>query len=391
MKKVKVAFFAEILIEDSDGASRTMFQIIKRIDPQKFQFLFICGTGPEDLFGFECFRLPSVTIPVNANYRMALPQFARPALQQKLQSFAPDVVHIATPSLLGQFALKYALRNQLPVISIYHTHFISYIDYYLRYASFMIGFVKTRVASTQRSFYNHCDRVYIPSESIARELIDTGIKSSRIRIWKRGIDLTLFSPHKRDPAFIRKLTGNDLPAILFASRLVWEKNLDTLFRVYDLIVEKKIACNIIVAGDGAAMKACQSRMKEAVFVGKADHTALSVLYASSTVFLFPSVSETYGNVVIEAMASGLPCVIADGGGSKDFITQGQNGFKCEPCNAADYVAKIERLLQDKELREKFREEGLRYSRELDWHRLAQVYFNDVGKLALGRNQTSAVA
>jgi len=381
LKKIKVAFFAEILIEDFDGASRTMFQIIRRIDRQQFEFLFVCGKGPSELFGFKCVRIPTITLPFNNRYSMAIPVLAETQLKNKLTDFAPDVIHIATPSLLGHFALNFARTFQLPVLTIYHTHFVSYIDYYLSKIPVLIELVKSRLIAGQKDFYNLCDTVYVPSETIADEMKKMGIIPDRLKIWKRGIDTDIFSPKKRNTEFLQHITGNDNPNILFASRLVWEKNLETLFKIYDYCESKNLNYNFIIAGDGTAMKTCQQRMPGAIFTGNLQHERLAELYASADVFLFTSVSETYGNVVLEAMASGLPCVIADGGGSKDFITQGDNGFKCPPDHAASYVEKIEIILKDDDLRQQFSDKGRRYSLELDWHKLTAVYFDDLHNLA----------
>ncbi|KAA8481932.1 glycosyltransferase involved in cell wall biosynthesis [Arcticibacter tournemirensis] len=381
MTKIKVAFFAEILIEDFDGASRTMFQIIKRIPSEEFEFLFICGTGPDQLYGFDCIRMPTITLPVNHTYKMALPALAQNRLKTKLQAFAPDIIHIATPSILGNFGLKYARRRQIPVISIYHTHFISYIDYYFKHAPFLISTAKSLVADSQKSFYNQCDLVYVPSESISSELVEMGINERLMKLWKRGLDANLFSPEKKNFKALHKITGNSDPCILFASRLVWEKNLETLFEIYDEITKEGLAVNLLIAGDGIARKACEQRMPQAFFLGHKGHQELAAIYASVDIFLFPSVSETYGNVVLEAMASGIPCVIADGGGSADFINHGVNGFKCEPYNAVDYAEKIEILLSDKTLRDRFITEGLALSRSCSWDQLVNIYFDDLKKLS----------
>ena len=379
MKRTKVAFFAEILIEDFDGASRTMFQLINRIDKERFEFLFICGVGPDQVNGYECVKIPVINLPINAGYTMALPTLMKKEIEKKLNEFEPDVIHIATPSLLGAFSLKYAGKNDLPVITIYHTHFISYIDYYLKHAPFLINRVKHAIAESQKDFYNKCDKVYVSAESIKSELEEMGIEPLRMKIWKRGIDTELFSPKHKDSSLMQQLVGNENPTIIFASRLVWEKNLETLFRIYDLIQGMEI--NLLVVGDGGAKKACVSKMENAIFTGKVNHQELAVLYASASVFLFPSVSETYGNVVLEAMASGLPCVIADGGGSKDFIVQGVNGFKCDPYNENDYLEKIVSVLQDKDLRWQFIQEGLNYTKQLSWEQLAYEYFDDLDMLA----------
>ncbi len=391
MRRIKVAFFAEILTADFDGASRTMFQLIDRIDKTRFDFLFICGVGPDYIMGFPTFKVPVISLPINTNYTMALPLLARKRLKIRIKDFAPQVVHIATPSLLGAFALKYANKRNIPVISIYHTHFISYIDYYFKHAPFLIGKVKQTIAGTQKAFYNHCDNLYVPAESIRKSLNEMGVEDSRITIWKRGIDTNLFSPKHRDTQLMEKLTGNTLPTIIFASRLVWEKNIETLFKIYKRVQESDLQVNFMIAGDGIGIKACKDKMKNAIFTGKVNHETLAILYASSNLFLFTSISETYGNVVLEAMASGLPCVIADGGGSADFIEQGVNGFKCKPTNEEDYFARITQLLSDGSMRDKFIDEGLSYSKKLSWEQLAQYYFNDLERLSSGLELTPGLS
>ena len=122
-------------------------------------------------------------------------------------------------------------------------------------------------------------------------------------------------------------------------------------------------------------------MPDAFLLGQIDHERLAVLYASADVFLFPSVSETYGNVVVEAMASGCPCVIAKGGGSQSLVRHGETGFLCEPNNPTDYLDRIEEITNSADLRERFIENGLAYTKKLDWNVLAQTYFDDIKLLA----------
>ena len=363
-----------------------MFQLINRIDTDKFEYLFIYGSGPDKLKEFDSLKIPAAKLPFNKNYNIALPVLAQKKITQKLIDFGADVVHISTPSLLGNFGLDYANLSGLPVISIYHTHFISYVDYYFKYTPFLIKAIKERIAKGHKSFYNRCSKVYVPSDSIKKELCRMGVYSFKMKIWKRGIDTRLFSPAKRDRSIMALLTGNNNPTIIFASRLVWEKNLETLFAIYDSMQKAAKPVNFLVVGDGTAWLSCEARMPNAIFTGRVDHQYLAVLYASADVFLFPSVSETYGNVVVEAMASGLPCVIADGGGSKDLIEQGINGFKCKPYSATDYVNKINLLLNNKMLHKQFVDGGLKLSSQLNWKQLANTYFEDVVELAEKRTE-----
>jgi glycosyltransferase involved in cell wall biosynthesis len=379
--KTRVAFFAEILTEGFDGAVRTMYQLIDRIDHDRFEFLFIIGSGPDTLRGFECLKVPAVSLPINTTYSMALPILAQSRIREKLDAFMPDVIHVATPSPLGHFALKVARQYNIPVLTIYHTHFISYTEHYLKHLPFLIPGVKKMIADGYRSFYDQCQMVYVPSVSMCNELIAIGVSAGNFKIWERGIDINMFHPGKRDVDLMRKLTGNDRPVILFASRLVWEKNLETLIRVYTQLQQRCPYANFVVVGDGVALAECEAAMPNAIFTGKADHEMLSILYASADVFVFPSVSETYGNVVQEAMASGLPCVIANGGGSKEFIEDGVNGFKCDPYNEHSYTDKILTLLQDPSLRRGFIQKGLEQSTKNNWAQLANDYFADILRLA----------
>ncbi|MDR1644325.1 MAG: glycosyltransferase family 1 protein [Tannerellaceae bacterium] len=381
MGKVRVVFFADILISDFDGASRTMFQLIGRIPDEQFEFLFVCGLGPEHINGFKCIHINTRGIPGNKSYRFATPLLQKAELDRELQAFSPDVIHISTPSLLGNYALKAAKRLGVPVISIYHTHFISYVDYYVRNFPFLIDFAKQRVRDILRSFYNQCETLYVPSNSIMQELATEGVNPDVMKLWGRGIDQTLFSPAKRNPERMKRLTGNDNPCILFASRLVWEKNLQTLIKVYDLAMQRRLKYNFVVAGEGAARETVEKQMPEAIFLGHVGHERLAEIYASSSVFFFPSVTETFGNVVLEAMASGLPCVIADSGGSGDFIEDGVNGFKCKPYDAADFLNRITEIIERPGLARQFSEKGRENSKRYIWENLAFEYFEDLEYLS----------
>jgi glycosyltransferase involved in cell wall biosynthesis len=382
MRKIKVVFFAEILIQDFDGASRTMFQLLDRIDATRFDFLFVCGSGPDRINQFECIKTPSLPIPLNTKYRLAIPSFRSEEIEMKLNEFEPDVIHIATPSLLGHYGLQYARNRQLPVISIYHTHFVSYISYYFKHLPFLIRPVEKYLLKTQNQFYRYCHKVYIPSVTLAQELIESGMPEQNIKIWQRGINTNLFSPEKRNAHYLNQLTGNDRPTILFASRLVWEKNLETLIAVYGKVKERGYQYNWVIAGDGSARTECEKQMPDALFIGQLDHDTLSVLYASASLFIFPSISETFGNVVLEAMASGLVPVIADGGGSKDMVKNGFNGYKCRSDDVEEYADKIEAVIENEALRAKLSANALQYSKAFDWEELVQIYFDDIAELAL---------
>ncbi|MGE8424957.1 MAG: glycosyltransferase, partial [Sphingobacterium siyangense] len=151
----------------------------------------------------------------------------------------------------------------------------------------------------------------------------------------------------------------------------------TLIEIYQQIQAQNLDYNFIVVGEGTAKIIAMQEMPNAIFLGKKSHDELAILYASADAFVFPSVSETYGNVVVEALASGLPCVIADGGGSASLIQHGKNGFKCQPENAAGYVYYLKKILSDVSLKKNLINEGLSYVGQLDWNRLSGCYFDDI--------------
>jgi glycosyltransferase involved in cell wall biosynthesis len=379
-RRRRVAFFAEILIDDFDGASRTMYHIINRIPRDEYDFTFVCGVPPTKEIMWPVIEVPTLTIPLNNTYKMAMPLWKKAEIYRKLDAFGPDVIHIATPSPLGEMALDYARARNLKVITIYHTHFVSYIQFYLKRLPWLVTVVESWMKKRLKRFYNQCHLVYVPSKSIMAELTGYGINAVKMQYWPRALNEGVFVPQKRDEAW-HQATAIHGPIILYASRMVWEKNVQTLIDLYHLAERKSVSYTWVIAGDGVAEEKMRQEMPKAKFLGKLDHESLAQVYASADVFVFTSITESYGNVVIEAMASGLPCVIADGGGSADFIDHGRNGFLVEPRNADDYLQKIQSLIADPKKYEDFRQAGIQYVASLSWAALVQKYFSDVDVLS----------
>jgi len=386
-KKIKVAFFADILTRDHDGAIKTMYQLIDKVPEENFEFMFCTGTPPKEKINHKILQIPSLTLPFNSNYKACLPHFSSNKIVKALEDFDPDVIHIATPSPLGFFGLNFARKKHIPVLSIYHTNFLSYIQYYFNRLPFLIKPVESIVKKIYQSFYNFCNMVYVPTKQMIIELKDSGVSHQPLKLWQRGIDSNLFNPSKKDMHYIQQITGNNKPCILFASRLVWEKNLETLFNIYDETEAQNLDVNFIIAGSGVAEQAARKRMKKAFFLGFLNHEELSKVYASSDVFVFPSISETFGNVVVEAMASGCVPVIARGGGSQSLVMNGVTGFLCNPYDAREYVENIKVILNYPSLRESIQQNAIRFASNFNWNRLANEYFSDLQMLAYKSSPT----
>lgn len=383
MKRIKVAFFAENLIDDFDGASRTVFQILNRIPKDEFEFMYFTAVPPKNgkNVNGKIFQFPSVSIPSNETYKVGLPYFSKRAMWSALDDFEPDIIHFTSPSPSATYAKKYGKEKGIPVIAIYHTHFISYVKYYFRKMKWLTPFCERKAANITHSYYNDLDKVYVPTAEIICELKKmVHLKGDNLKLWQRGLDNQLFNPNKKDTAFIQQITGNTNPNILFVSRLVWEKNLDTLIKLYQYYQMKGDAVNFIIAGDGIAKEELERKMPKAHFLSMVDHDELSRLYASADVFFFPSDTETYGNVVVEAMASGLPCVVANGGGPKSYIKHGETGFLCETNNLEEYYKKIHNLLNNNELRSKISYNSVEFTKQLSWENLVEIYFSELREM-----------
>jgi glycosyltransferase involved in cell wall biosynthesis len=244
--------------------------------------------------------------------------------------------------------------------------------------------MKKLIIKSQKQFYDHCNAVLIPTLAMKAELLSYNFRTDHMVLWERGLDKNLFDPKKRKLNYIRSIVNNNKPNLLFASRLVWEKNLETLIRLNALLKKKGRNYNLIIAGDGVASQSLKNQMPDAVFLGNIDHEELSVLYASCDVFVFPSDSETYGNVVIEAMASGLACVIANGGGSASFVEHGINGFKVKAHEEKDYLEAIDLIINDQSLRQQFIDNSLEFTKYLSWDHLAQRYFKLIESLSVNK-------
>ncbi|MDR9418900.1 glycosyltransferase family 4 protein [Gracilimonas sp.] len=365
MKELRVALFTGNYNHIKDGVSLTLNRLVKFLEEQGIAVLVFGPTikEPELDHNGRLVPLPSVPIPFSnrGEYRFTLGLSAK--AEQELQAFNPNLVHIATPDVGGLRALRWAQKNQVQVVSSYHTHFTSYLKYYGAHA---IEFLAWRYLSW---FYSSTTQVYVPSQSMIDELMKQGFNTD-LRIWARGVNTTLFSPEKRDDEWRRKqgFEKDDI-VVTFVSRLVWEKALDTFRHSVQQLSAGNDKVKALVVGDGPAQKELQEMMPEARYTGFLEGEELATAYASSDVFLFPSHTETFGNVTLEAMSSGLPCLVADATGSKSLVVHGENGFLAEPENKADFTQKLLNIISDQDIREHMKSKSRSLALKYDWNEI----------------------
>lgn len=380
MKKIRLAFFADMLLENHDGCARTIHQIIKRIPRDRVEVLFICGVKPREEKTFDYLEVPAMTIPFNTKYKFALPLLAEKQMTAALEDFQPDIIHVSSPSPLGVFAADYATNHHLPLVTMYHTHFLSYVKYYLDKVPAIVPLFEKTVVSYTKKLYDRATINYVPVQSVVDDLDRYDYRTDNCSLWPRGMNHEVFNTSKADIPWLQSITGNNKPTVFFASRLVWEKNLKTLIKIYKRVRKKQLGYNFVIAGSGPAEAKLKSKMPDAIFTGNLSHEMLAKYYASSDLFIFPSDTEAYGNVVIEAMACGTPVIAADGGGPSSIIEDGVNGILCPPMSHKEYVRKMKLVLKKKKFRNRLITNGLAYTKPLDWDKLVSSYFHDLETL-----------
>ena len=306
----------------------------------------------------ELTSIPSVTFPLNANYRVAwgIPHH----IVRKIEQFQPHLFHLASPDLLGFTAQRLARRMRIPAVATYHTHFGSYMKY------FGLGFLEPLTWKIMRRFYDRTRETYVPSASM-RELLRGKGFACPMKVWEHGVDVAKFNPMQRSMEW-RRAQGIKEHEILvgFVGRMVWEKAVATWGDVVERLESSGRPIRSIMIGSGPALAPMQQRLKNTIFPGYMPHDTLATAFASMDVFLYPSLSETFGCVTLEAMASGVPPIAADATGSRDIIKHDVDGFLCTPSNVEDFANRVLQLADDPVKRDHLREAGLRHAAISSW-------------------------
>ena len=287
---------------------------------------------------FEEFLQKGLPIPRSENLKMGLP--AKQALLRLWSLDRPDIVHIATEGPLGWSALTAALKLRVPCSSDFHTNFHSYSKHY------GIGWLRKPIAGYLLRFHNKAQCTLVPTRSMREDLESHGYLN--LRVVPRGVDTRLFTPARRSDALRQQwgLQPGQLAA-LYVGRLAPEKNLGTVLRAHQAIRASHPDVKLVLVGDGPERAALQAQCSDAIFAGIQSGTALAEHFASGDIFLFPSTTETFGNVTVEAMASGLPIVAYEYAAAAEFIRNGENGLLAARDNTHAFVRLAVRLAVDR--------------------------------------------
>lgn len=327
-----------------DGIALTLNRLVDYLERQGVEVLVFAPVGEKPAFAHKgtIVEIPSIALPPRPEYRLALglPRAAR----ERLDAFRPDIIHIAVPDLLGHGALRFGQKRNIPVVGSYHTRYEAYMQHY------WFAAIRRPLAAYLRRFYGAYRELYVPSPSMIEQLRAEGLRDN-MKLWMRGVDTASFHPAKRSEDWRRRHgIAPEECVILFVGRLVREKQIALLPEIQERLAAAGIACRLLVVGDGPDRAALEAKLPNAVFAGFLVDDELAAAYASSDIFLFPSDTETFGNVTLEAMASGLPCVCADATGSRSLVEEGATGYLVASGDVAAYAARLQSLVQDTGLR-----------------------------------------
>ncbi len=296
-------------------------------------------------------------IPRYSHLKMGLP--ATRTLCDLWTRRRPDLVHLVTEGPLGASALRAARRLGLPVSSDFRTNFHTYSAHY------GLGWLRGPIVAYLRSFHNRTALTMVPTEAMRRDLGALGFDN--LKVIARGVDTTLFNPQRRsDDLRAQWGAGPDTQVALYVGRLASEKNLAALVAAHRAMVQARPDSLLVLVGDGPERQSLQRQCPQAVFAGQRSGTDLAAHYASADVFLFPSVTETFGNVTPEAMASGLVVLAYDHAAAAQLIEHGENGLLAPFDDGAAFVSLAVRLALGRGIGASMRQQARQAAVAMGW-------------------------
>jgi len=280
-------------------------------------------------------------------------------------------VIISTPGPVGIVALLAAKILGLRTSGIYHTDFPQYVGILTDDRS-----LETLTWVYMHWFYSQMDLVYVNSEHYRRCWIERGIPAEKLKILPRGLDTSLFHPTRRTDAFRAKFGArNGEPVLLYVGRISKEKDLDIIAGAYRRLREKHPRTKLVFVGDGPYLRELRDSLPEAVFTGYLSGGDLAKAFASADIFLFPSTTDTFGNVVLEAMASGLPAIVSDTGGPRELVRNGVTGYVTRSHDIDAFAIATDRLLSDPALHQTMRTNARAAVQDRDWSEAFTTFWN----------------
>lgn len=361
-RTLRIAVVTETYPPEINGVSMTISRMVAGLQQRQHRIQLIrprqnrqdnAASKPN----FEEFLQRGVSIPRYDSLKMGLP--AKQALLRLWSLKRPDIVHIVTEGPLGWSALSAAVKLKIPCSSDFHTNFHSYSEHY------GIGWLKRPIAAYLRKFHNRTQSTLVPTASMLDDLERHGYRN--LRVVSRGVDTRLFHPNKRSAA-LRQQWGikPGQPVAIYVGRLAPEKNLPLVLQTFSAMQSTRPEARLVLVGDGPARASLQASNLTLIFAGMRVGEELATHYASADAFIFPSTTETYGNVTVEAMASGLAVIAYDYAAAAEHIVHGKNGLLAGFDNSQEFVGLAVNLISTPEHVARLGRRARETAERLDW-------------------------
>ena len=335
-RPLRVAIVTESFLPQVNGVTNSVCRVTEHLAAEGHQAVVLApGRGPTSHAGFPVVRLPAMPLPVYRDFSVGLP--LRRAMTAALRAFAPDVVHLASPTVFGAAAVDVARRWALPTVGVFQTDLVGFAGRYR-----LVG--AEALWSLLHRTHSAVDRTLVPSSATMEALSARGFP--RLALWRRGVDTERFAPDHRSRELRRRLAPDGETIVGYVGRLSRDKRVALLGHLSRLR-----GIRLVIVGDGPDRARLRRLLPKAVFTGQRTGADLSRLYAAMDVFVHTGADETFCQAVQEALASGVPVVAPAAGGPLDLVTEGHNGLLYAPDSVRELKVAVGRLAHNRSVRE----------------------------------------
>lgn len=353
---MRIAIFTETFLPKIDGIVTRLRHTVEHLQRAGDQVLVVAPEGGiTEYKGAKVHGVSGFPLPLYPELKLAVPL---PTLRPVIEEFAPDLIHVVNPAVLGLGGLYYAKSLKIPLVASYHTHLPQYLHHY------GLGMLEELLWGLLRSAHNQAQLNLCTSTAMVQELTAHGIE--RVDLWQRGVDTEMFQPHLVSPKMRSRLSQDcpEAPLLLYVGRLSAEKEIEQIRPILETIPNARLA----LVGDGPHRQALEQHFEGTPthFVGYLQGLELASAFASADAFLFPSRTETLGLVLLEAMAAGCPVVAARKGGIVDIVQDGVNGYLFDPDDPQGATHATQQLLEQSREREVLRQNARQEAERWGW-------------------------
>ncbi len=318
---MKVAIVTESFLPQVNGVTNSVLRVVEHLSTLGHEALVIAPEsigGPKEYCGARVKRVPA--LPLNSLLKIGMP-IAVPSrkLEYLLDGFAPDLMHLASPFVLGAYSARIAKRLEIPTLSVYQTDIAGFASHY------GLNMAHSSLQKIVGKIHSSTDRTLAPSTAACRDLLKFGVPN--VHLWRRGVNTTLFSPEKKNASLRHSWSAEGKLIVGYVGRLANEK------RITDLaVLDKDPKVQLVIVGDGPIREKLQRELPDTIFTGFKSGEELAAAYASFDLFIHPGPNETFCQAVQEALSSGTPCIVPTTGGPADLVTQNITGYIIDTSN-----------------------------------------------------------